>query len=551
MSSDVTVIRVAAAVRMVLAVSVAATGSFLPHLHGRSTAFFLLAELVWLPWVTAVFFASARPRYRLVVVGGLVGDLVALFGLQVLVPSAGVGALLGYLVVVAFGVYTAGRRAAIQLAVLSIALAVLGQFIVPTSQRISAAILIPFSVAVLVLVLMIERTATRHFETEALAARLQTKADTILANVADAVVVMDGQGVLVEANVATETLVGRPVDELVGRSCAEILGLHRGERAFDCSNGCALIGLFEGDDASQGLELWRPLPDDRRQPLLASAIEIRGQAGTDEVVHSLRDITRIKQAEEAKTLFLATASHELKTPLTVIQGFADTLARYPDLEPKTKAAALEAIRARSVDLARIVDRLLVSSRIEAGRVNVVSTDLDVAPLVFERVQSVAAATGRDVRYQGHDQQLVAWANADSLVTVVDHLLDNALKYSPGGEPVTVTARLDDDDELRLSVEDRGVGMDREQARHCFDKFWQGETTDVRRFGGTGIGLYIVQSLVEAMGGSVEVTSERDVGSTFTIRLRRTSPRRTEAVTGEPTSIQEFMKQLGVVNRGRA
>lgn len=550
MSSDVVVIRVAAAVRMVLAVSVAATGSFLPHLHGRSTAFFLLAELVWLPWVTAVFFASARPRNRLAVVGGLVGDLVALFGLQVLLPSAGVGALLGYLVVVAFGVYTAGRRAASQLAVASIALAVLGQFVVPTSQRISAAVLIPFSVAVLALVLMIERTATRHFETEALAARLRTKADTILANVADAVVVMDGHGVLVEANAATETLVGRPVDELVGHPCAEILGLHRGERAFDCSNGCALVSLLEGDDASQGLELWRPLPDDRRQPLLASAIEIGGQAGTDEVVHSLRDITRIKQAEEAKTLFLATASHELKTPLTVIQGFADTLARYPDLEPKTKAAALEAIRARSVDLARIVDRLLVSSRIEAGRVNVVSTELDVAPLVFERVQSVAAATGRDVRYLGPEQQLLAWANADSLVTVVDHLLDNALKYSPGGEPVTVTAGLDDE-ELRLSVEDRGVGMDREQARHCFDKFWQGETTDVRRFGGTGIGLYIVQSLVEAMGGSVEVTSERDVGSTFTIRLRRTSPRRTEAVTGEPTSIQEFMKQLGVVNRGRA
>jgi signal transduction histidine kinase len=95
-------------------------------------------------------------------------------------------------------------------------------------------------------------------------------------------------------------------------------------------------------------------------------------------------------------------------------------------------------------------------------------------------------------------------------------------------------------------------MDSEQAAHCFEKFWQAESTDVRRFGGTGIGLYIVQSLVEAMGGTASVRSERGAGSQFTVRLPR--PRPVEAAPapqpgeGETTSIREFMRQIGVPER---
>jgi len=105
------------------------------------------------------------------------------------------------------------------------------------------------------------------------------------------------------------------------------------------------------------------------------------------------------------------------------------------------------------------------------------------------------------------------------------------------------------------VRDHGVGMDREQAKRCFDKFWQAESTAERRFGGTGIGLYIVLSLVEAMDGRVEVDSTPGEGTTFVVTLREATeaeppPARAEPATraGEASSIREFMRQIGVPER---
>jgi len=138
--------------------------------------------------------------------------------------------------------------------------------------------------------------------------------------------------------------------------------------------------------------------------------------------------------------------------------------------------------------------------------------------------------------------------------VVDHLLDNAIKYSPGGEPVEIRV-WDDDGGVYIEVADHGVGMDDEQAAHCFDKFWQAESSDVRRFGGTGIGLYIVRSLVDAMGGRVEVRSVKGEGTTFKLAFARLDAvarpipgEGQEEGVGERTSIREFMRQIGVPER---
>jgi PAS domain S-box-containing protein len=427
-------------------------------------------------------------------------------------------------------------------------LTVLAQPLIPETNRLSPSELIPFSAGVLALLFILENSATRQAATAALAERLQSKADTILANVADAVLVTDATGHVIECNRAAAKLIGRGSEDLVGTPCAAALGLHLGERSLDCSGGCALLAVVSEDRSDLGCEVWRQGAEGRRQPLLANVSVIASAAG-QEAVHSLRDITRLKEAEEAKTLFLATASHELKTPLTVIQGFADTLVRFPDLDPDTKKSALEAIRARSVELARIVDRLLMSSRIEAGSLSIPLSRFDVSRLLEERTSAVAAATGRHVTYLAADRPLEAVANEEALVTVVDHLVDNALKYSPGGGPVMVWGEIDGD-HVRIRVRDEGIGMDRDQAAACFEKFWQAESTDVRRFGGTGIGLYIVRSLVEGMGGSVSVHSTLGKGSTFTVELdhRAPPPSGSQPGQGEPTSIREFMRQIGVAQK---
>ena len=546
--SDAPALRVAAGIRLAVLVGIAATGSFLPGMTGRRAALLLLLGLVWVPWATALLFASEGQASRWVAVGGPLGDVLLLAVTQWAVPSADAGILLGYLVVVAFTLYTAGPRIAAVAGSGAIAGVVVSQDLAPPADRPGLGQLVPFIVAVVALISVLERTLVLQTRASRRYQRLESKADTILTHVADSVIVTDERGVIVQCNPAAQRMLGRPGVDLTGATCAETLGLHHGERALDCGIGCVLLQLEDHLDAAPGTEVWRIDAAGHRQPLLADASLVASETGGGEVVHSIRDVTRLKQAEEAKTLFLATATHELKTPLTVIRGFAEALTRYEDLDPQRQASALDAIRERAVELTRIVDRLLLSSRIEAGQLELALEEVDVGAVVAERAATFARATGREVTYRVAPGLLPATGRKDALETVVDHLVDNAAKYSPGGGQVTVVADATPAGPC-IVVSDEGIGMDPDQAAHCFDKFWQAESTDVRRFGGTGIGLYIVRSLVEAMGGSVGVTSRKGEGSTFTVCLRSAlAPGGPPVGVGERTSIREFMRQIGIPER---
>ncbi|MGH2830279.1 MAG: sensor histidine kinase, partial [Actinomycetota bacterium] len=309
------------------------------------------------------------------------------------------------------------------------------------------------------------------------------------------------------------------------------------EKKLDCSAGCPLVGVSQ---SVLGVEVWRPLPDGRRQPLLASG-SLVGEEGR-EVVHSFRDVTKLKEADEAKTLFLATASHELKTPLTVIQGFSDILLEENSQQEATDA--LQAISSRARGLDKIVDRILLSSRIESGRTTLAVAEIDLRALLVERALSFARAAGREVHLEVPASLPAVRGDADAVATVIDHLLDNAFKYSPAGGAVIVGATVEDRSVV-ASVSDPGIGMDEEQIERCFEKFWQAESSDHRRFGGTGIGLFIVRSLIEAMGGAVVAESRKGRGTTFRFLLRRAAAAPLPPGIGDRSQIREFMRQIGI------
>lgn len=494
-------VRFTACLRLALLLSVASIGSFGRHAASTRNLLMVLG-LLSVPWATVVLFAADQTGSRWAVLGGPAGDALTLVAVRVLVPEAAGAVALGY-----------------------------------------------FVAALLALVFLLNRAVARQMKAST---RLEGKAEAILARVADGVVVTDAQGKILQCNAAAERLVGRRGGSAVGRPCADVLGLRAGEVPLQCNRGCGLLALAGSNGDGQPDETWRLDSSGGKQPLLANAEAVTDDRGrTVEIVHSLRDITQLKQAEEAKTLFLATASHELKTPLTVIRGFADTLLAFEDIEPDRRTAALQAIRVRSEELVRIVDRLLLSSRIEAGRVQVTATRIGLPHLLVERISALEAATGREIFLEfDHPTLPDVIGDGAGLITVVDHLLDNALKYSPEGEPVTVRCDADSST-VRIDVEDLGIGMDTEQAACCFEKFWQAETTDVRRFGGTGIGLYIVRSLVEAMGGTITVRSSPGAGTTFSVVLPQHSgpPDLVDVKDqGETTSIREFMRQIGVPER---
>jgi PAS domain S-box-containing protein len=550
--SDLVAIRAAALVRVALALLAAGTGLVgAGRWDGPIGTFFLIAGALWLPWTAVLLVAGigrpGRRRLQLATYGGPVGDVAVIFAAQCLVPWAwGVLLLADALAVSVAAWLWRGHRAWFLLGA-SFALTMAAQSVVPTDERQPAGLLAIFALAMLGLMLIVGRIARTHRVAAVSSHHFRQKAETILNRVADGIVVTDGHGIVMETNPAGERLMGAEGPFVIGMPCIRALGLHEGERLLDCRKSCPLLLDGPAGDPGPGREVWRELSDGRRQPLLASAFAVTDEQGGVEVVHSLRDITRLKEADEAKTLFLATASHELKTPVTVIAGFAETILAYPNMPPERRAEAVEAIRRRATELASIVDRLLLSSKIESGRVHVDVHPVDVRALVIERSNAFQDASGRHIVRLVADEGLVALADPLALQTVVDHLLDNAVKYSDGG-PVVIRGRKLERS-VEVTVSDIGIGMDEEQARRCFDKFWQAESTDVRRFGGTGIGLYIVSSLVDAMGGSIAVDTAVGRGSTFIVTLPSMAVPDDAAGAGD--GMGDLMRQVGALSRGNA
>ncbi|GAB3718562.1 PAS domain S-box protein [Nocardiopsis nanhaiensis] len=243
---------------------------------------------------------------------------------------------------------------------------------------------------------------------------------------------------------------------------------------------------------------------------------------TDEWVVDFRDITAQKALEEEREFFLASTGHELRTPVTVIQGYAALLSRKGErLGAAGRQEASEIILDRARALAKLVERLRLGSDVASGEMTVDRVPFDLVELLG---QSVAA-----FRPLAESQELALdsggtmWTVGDPLVTgmVMDQLLENALKFSPSGGTVRVGVEEEEgEDTVTIHVDDEGIGIDEGDEERIFERFFQsGERGDRRGYSGLGIGLYIVRQLVREQGG--EVTAQRLADGT---RMRVTLPR---------------------------
>jgi PAS domain S-box-containing protein len=544
---DIAAVRVAARGRVLVATLAVIVGSLLPSGNPRRDAFLYVLGVFWVPWSGWLALDADRHPPRFTRLAGAAGDMVVLLALGTLIEGWLVGVGMGCGIVVLVAAYSGSVLEGVGLSATAVAIFTLASYTTPPEDVPRPILLVLYSGVLVLLLVVLARGSSERRRVSAQSERLLGRSAAVLERVADGVIVTDAKGNLLEANPAARRIMAGADTKASARHCDALLGLQLGERALDCSRGCALLRLEGKGDADEGKEVWRMAPDGRRQPLLANVCAITNDKGeVEEVVHSLRDITTLKQADEAKTLFLATASHELKTPLTVIRGFGELLLDFPDLNEQASRAA-EAIVRRSEELSTIVDGILLSSRIEAGRLDLDVSDLQLAPILRERGESLMEATGRTIDVVVPEDLPEAEADPAAVTTVVDHLLDNAVKYSPAGGRVTLRAEADDG-HVRVHVSDTGIGMASEQAARCFDKFWQAESTDQRRFRGTGIGLYIVRSLVEGMGGTIEVESVQGRGTTFTVSLQRPGEDLAASVSllaGEDSIVREFMRQLGL------
>ena len=231
------------------------------------------------------------------------------------------------------------------------------------------------------------------------------------------------------------------------------------------------------------------------------------------------------QLDRLKDEFVLTASHELRSPLTSVQGFAELLMLERDSLTPGQVDTVEIILDNCRHLVRLLNDLLDLARSDAGRLAVTPKPTEVAPLIDDAVRTMRAQTEGASQILSEriepDLPLID-VEADRIRQILVNLITNAHEYSPEGASIEVTARVVDA-EVEIAVTDNGPGIPESQLEHIFERFTRGDAGLTQRVGGTGLGLAISKSLVELHGGTIAVDSTPGVGSTFSFRLPRPPP----------------------------
>lgn len=228
-------------------------------------------------------------------------------------------------------------------------------------------------------------------------------------------------------------------------------------------------------------------------------------------------VERLRELDGMKTDFVAVTSHELRTPLTSLQGFIKTLRRSDTrLSSDEMSEFLAIIDRQSERLSRLVEGLLLTARIDAGTVDLQMDSVDVAAVLAEVLLELAPDRRRVQLAVDPDLPRTV-TDGQRLGQIARNLIENALKFSPEDDQVRVTA-VPDGDSFLLEVRDRGPGIPSDELGHIFDRFHQVGGALRRKGQGLGLGLYIVKNIVEALNGSVSVTSNIGEGTTFSVRL---------------------------------
>ncbi len=250
-----------------------------------------------------------------------------------------------------------------------------------------------------------------------------------------------------------------------------------------------------------------------------SGLPVRGDGP---VVAALADGLAVgdqQRDDDERELFVAVTSHELRTPVTVIKGYADTLTdHWESLSETDRRQAARVIGQRANELARILDRLLTSAA-EAWPGEGPPAPLDLAETLRLAVADLPADLRRRTTLRLPTELPRAVGHRQSLGTVLTELATNAGKYSPPGSPIEVSAEADGQT-VCFRVSDRGIGVRPEHVERAFDRFWQGDSGDRRRYPGTGLGLYLVRRIVEQQDGWVFLRPRTGGGTVAEVRLPR-------------------------------
>jgi two-component system, OmpR family, phosphate regulon sensor histidine kinase PhoR len=355
----------------------------------------------------------------------------------------------------------------------------------------------------------------------------RNRSSAILRSMVEGVVVIDAQERLVFCNRAFSEILnvslpineGRPLIEVVRNS--ELLGLIR--RALNGEEGLQTditMGIVQQRSFSvtaapvDALEMTPPGTEGM------SAGGFRNPGKPSGAVVVLHDVTELRRLERVRQDFVANVSHEFKTPLTAIQGFAETLLGGAIDDSRNNRRFLEVIRDHAVRLARLTDDLLKLARIEAGKLEVQFFPVGLVDLIEGCAETTLFKAARKQIALEIDMPPglpAVRGDASLLRDVLQNLLDNAIQYTPEGGLIRVNATVGAR-ELVVTVTDTGIGIPLAEQERIFERFYRVDPARSREAGGTGLGLSIAKHIVEAHGGRLSVESEVGHGSKFSFSV---------------------------------
>ncbi len=361
------------------------------------------------------------------------------------------------------------------------------------------------------------RNAAVRFESELLRRNHRLERESadrseLLNAVSEGLIQVDAAGRIVQVNPAATKLLGLP-DHVGGKVLTELV------RNVD------LRQVFGTAASGRTLDAVEVAVDERRLLVSAAPIPATGHAAPTAVI-SIADLTQLRRLEGVRRDFVANVSHELKTPLTSIHGYAETLRSDDDMPIEMRHQFLDIIHRNAVRLQSIVDDLLDLSRIESGvwhpdmsRVDAMSVMRDA----WASCQENAAA--HRVRLDALAEPAYVMADPDALRQVFVNLFENAVRYTAEEGRIAVRVAIDSNDNgsdvsprAHIEIADSGIGIPRDALPRVFERFYRVDPARSRAAGGTGLGLAIVKHLMESMGGDVAADSELGRGTTITLSL---------------------------------
>ena len=338
----------------------------------------------------------------------------------------------------------------------------------------------------------------------------RTKLSTLFLHMTDGVVAFNQSGEVIHSNPAAEEMLGQaiPVGGAVtyGDLFQDMVPL---ETVLTTDRDCLEIETVWGE---------------RILLLLLAPFNREKQVGVLVVVH---DVTQQVKNETMRKEFVANVSHELRTPITNIRSYAETLAENPDLPPDTTASFLGVILSESDRMTHIVQDLLTLSRFDSGHSELNLTTFPFVGLLEESCQAMrieAQRRGHTLRLEGTDGLPAIRADRERISQVVMNVLSNAIKYTPDGGRIVLTAGCTPD-RVWLEVADNGIGIPPEDRDRILERFYRVDKARSRESGGTGLGLSIAQEIVRQHQGSLTLVDRPGPGTTLRLELKREGPDR--------------------------